>query len=138
MAENKTQPTDQSVESFINALEDQQKIADSYSLIELMKDVTGCEPKMWGPSIIGFDQYHYKYESGREGNFLKVGFSPRKRELSIYLMCSFDKNEELMKKLGKHRTGKSCLYVKKLEDIDMDVLKELVEESVKFVDKKYG
>lgn len=138
MAENKTQPTGQSVESFINALEDQQKTADSYSLIELMKDVTGCEPKMWGPSIIGFDQYHYKYESGREGNFLKVGFSPRKRELSIYLMCSFDKNEELMKKLGKHRTGKSCLYVKKLKDIDMDVLKELVEESVKFVEEKYG
>lgn len=137
MAQNKTQPTDQSVKTFIDSLDDQQKKADSYSLLNLMKEVTGCEPKMWGPSIIGFDQYHYKYESGREGDFLKVGFSPRKRELSIYLMCSFDKNEELMKKLGKHRTGKSCLYVKKLEDIDMDVLRMLVKESVKYVDEKY-
>ncbi|MDZ7719787.1 MAG: DUF1801 domain-containing protein [Balneolaceae bacterium] len=138
MAENKTQPTDQPVKSFIDSLDDQQKIADSYSLLELMKEVTGCEPKMWGASIIGFDQYHYKYESGREGDFLKVGFSPRKREMSIYLMCSLDKNKELLSKLGKHRTGKSCLYVKKLDDIDMDVLRNLIEESVKFVDEKYG
>lgn len=138
MAKNKTQPTDKSVKAFIDALDDEQKIADSYVLLELMKEVTGCEPKMWGPSIIGFDQYHYKYETGREGNFLKVGFSPRKRELSIYLMCSLEKNEELLSKLGKHRTGKSCLYVKKLEDIDMDVLRDLVQESVNFVDKKYG
>ena len=138
MSKNKTQPTEQSVRAFIDSLDDQQKIADSYSLLDLMKEVTGCEPKMWGPSIIGFDQYHYKYESGREGDFLKVGFSPRKRELSIYLMCSLEKNEELLNKLGKHRTGKSCLYVKKLEDINLDVLKDLVQESVKFVDKKYG
>jgi hypothetical protein len=138
MSENKTQPTNLSVKAFIDSLDDQQKIADSYSLLDLMKEITGCEPKMWGPSIIGFDQYHYKYESGREGNFLKVGFSPRKREFSIYLMCRFDKNEELMKKLGKHRTGKSCLYVKRLEDINMDVLSELVLESVKFVNEKYG
>ena len=138
MSQNKTQPTEQSVKTFIDSLDDQQKIADSYSLLDLMKEVTGCEPKMWGPSIIGFDQYHYKYESGREGNFLKVGFSPRKRELSIYLMCGFEKHTEMMKKLGKHRTGKSCLYVKKLEDIDLDVLKDLVQESIKYVDKKYG
>lgn len=138
MAQNKTQPTDKSVKTFIDSIDDQQKRADSYSLLALMKEVTGCEPKMWGPSIIGFDQYHYKYESGREGNFLKVGFSPRKRELSIYLMCSFEKQAETMKKLGKHRTGKSCLYVKRLEDIDLDVLKDLVQESVKFVDEKYG
>lgn len=138
MAENKTQPTDQSVKSFIDSLDDQQKIADSWSLLELMKEVTGCEPKMWGPSIIGFDQYHYKYESGREGDWLKTGFSPRKREFSIYIMSGFKRHKELMEKLGKHRTGKSCLYVKKLEDIDMDVLKELVEESVKYMDEKYG
>lgn len=93
---------------------------------------------MGTPSIIGFDQYHYKYESGREGNFLKVGFSPRKRELSIYLMCSFEKNDELMRKLGKHRTGKSCLYVKKLKDIDMGVLKELIQKPLKYVDEKFG
>lgn len=138
MAENKTQPTDQSVKIFIDSLDDQQKISDSYSILELMKDVTGCEPKMWGPSIIGFDQYHYKYESGREGDWMKVGFSPRKRELSIYVMSGFKKHDELMKKLGKYRTGKSCLYVKKLDDIDMNVLRELVEESVKYVDEKYG
>ncbi len=138
MSENKTQPTDQSVKTFIDSLEDQQKIVDSYSLLDLMKEVTGCEPKMWGPSIIGFDQYHYKYESGREGDFLKVGFSPRKRELSIYIMSGFKKHDELMQKLGKYRTGKSCLYVKRLEDINMDVLRDLVQESVKFVDEKYG
>jgi len=137
MAENKTKPTDQSVKAFINALDDEQKIADSNALIDLMKKETGCEPKMWGSSIIGFDQYHYKYKSGREGDFLKVGFSPRKREFSIYLMCRFDNNEDLMKKLGKHKTGKSCLYVKRLEDIDMDVLRELVKESIRFVDEKY-
>lgn len=138
MAQNKTQPTDQSVKTFIDSLDDQQKIADSYSLVELMKDVTGCDPKMWGPSIIGFDQYHYKYESGREGDFLKVGFSPRKREFSIYLMCNLEKNTDLLNKLGKHRTGKSCLYVKRLEDIDLDVLRELAEKSVRYVDEKYG
>lgn len=138
MSQNKTQPTDKSVKTFIDSLDDQQKIADSYSLLDLMREVTGCEPKMWGPSIIGFDQYHYKYESGREGDFLKVGFSPRKRELSIYLMCSLEKNKDLLSKLGKHRTGKSCLYVKRLEDINMDVLRDLVQESVKFVNKKYG
>ncbi|NBC67148.1 MAG: DUF1801 domain-containing protein [Bacteroidetes bacterium] len=138
MAGNKTKPTDQSVKAFINALNDEQKIADSNVLIDLMKEVTGCEPKMWGSSIIGFDQYHYKYESGREGDFLKVGFSPRKREFSIYLMCSFDKNESLMEKLGKHRTGKSCLYIKRLADINMDILRELVKESITFVDEKYG
>lgn len=138
MAENKTQPTDQSVKSFIEALDDQQKISDSYSLVKLMKEVTGCDPKMWGPSIIGFDQYHYKYESGREGDMLKAGFSPRKREFSIYIMSGFKRQEELLQKLGKHRTGKACLYVKKLDDIDMDVLREMVEESVKYVDEKYG
>lgn len=138
MGENKTKPTDQSVKTFIDSLEDQQKKADSYSLIDLMKKVTGCEPKMWGPSIIGFDQYHYKYESGREGDFLKVGFSPRKRELSIYIMSGFTRHDKLMQKLGKYRTGKSCLYVKILEDINMDVLRDLVQESVKFVDEKYG
>ncbi|WP_234570719.1 DUF1801 domain-containing protein [Rhodohalobacter sp. 614A] len=138
MAENKTQPTDQSVKSFIEALDDQQKIADSYSLVKLMKEVTGCDPKMWGPSIIGFDQYYYKYESGREGNMLKAGFSPRKREFSIYIMSGFKRQEELLQKLGKHRTGKACLYVKKLDDIDMDILREMVEESVKYVDEKYG
>lgn len=137
MAQNKTQPTDQSVTTFVDSLDNQQKKEDSYSLIALMKDVTGCEPKMWGPSIIGFDEYHYKYESGREGNFLKVGFSPRKGELSLYIMSGFQKYEELMKQLGKHRTGKACLYVKKLDDIDIDILRELVEESVKYVNEKY-
>ena len=138
MSENKTKLTDQSVKSFIESLDDQQKIADSYSLVNLMKDVTGCEPKMWRSSIIGFGQYHYKYESGREGDWLKTGFSPRKREFSIYIMSGFKQHDELMKKLGKYRTGKSCLYVRRLEDINTDVLENLVQESVKFVDKQYG
>lgn len=138
MSENKTRPTDQSVKTFIDSLDDQQKIAACHTLIELMKDVTGCKPKMWGPSIIGFDEYHYIYESGREGDWMKVGFSPRKREFSLYIMSGFKRHDELMKKLGKYRTGKSCLYVKKLDDIDIEVLRELVEESMKFMDEKYG
>lgn len=137
MAKNKTQPTEKSVPDFIRALDDEQKITDSNILIGIMTSVTGCKPKMWGPSIIGFGQYHYKYESGREGDFLKVGFSPRKREFSIYIMSGFSRYGYLLEKLGKYRTGKSCLYVKRLSEIDTAVLKELITESVAYIDTIY-
>ena len=134
---NKTVETKESVTAFINAVEDPQKRRDCKELVKLMKKVTGHPAKMWGPSIVGFGNYHYKYESGREGDFLQVGFSPRKQALTIYIMAGFKRYEELMKKLGRFTTGKSCLYVKKLEDIDMKVLEKLVAESVAFIKKKY-
>lgn len=137
MAKNKTQPTKKSVSNFIQALDDELKIIDSNKLIDIMTSITSCEPKMWGPSIIGFDQYHYKYKSGREGDFLKVGFSPRKREFSIYIMAGFSRYGYLLEKLGTYHTGKSCLYVKRLNDIDTDILKELITESVAYIDTIY-
>ena len=103
-----------------------------------MKTITGEEPKMWGSSIIGFGAYHYKYDSGREGDMPKVGFSPRKQSLTLYIMNGFDRYEELMEKLGKHKTGKSCLYVNKLADIDEGVLKELITLSFHYMNEKYG
>ena len=101
-----------------------------------MKKITKEEPKMWGPSIIGFGSYHYKYASGREGDFFLTGFSPRKQSLTLYIISGFKRYDELMKKLGKHKTGSSCLYINKLEDIDMKVLKELITESVKYMKTK--
>lgn len=137
MAENKTKPTDSSVIDFIDAVNDEEKRDDSRALINLFREVTGDEPKMWGPSIIGFGSYHYVYESGREGDAPLTGFSPRKKELSLYIMAGFSQYDDLMSKLGKHRTGKSCLYVKKLEDIDLVVLRKLVKLSVEYMKKKY-
>lgn len=137
MAENKTKPTDSSVTDFINAVNDEGKRDDSRALIELMREATGEEAKMWGPSIVGFGSYHYVYESGREGDAPLTGFSPRKKELSLYIMAGFSQYDDLMSKLGKHRTGKSCLYVKKLEDIDLVVLRKLVKLSVEYMKKKY-
>jgi hypothetical protein len=101
-----------------------------------MKKITKEEPKMWGPSIIGFGSYHYKYASGREGDFFLTGFSPRKQSLTLYIISGFKRYDELMKKLGKHKTGSSCLYINKLEDVDMKVLKTLITESVKYMKKK--
>jgi len=135
-AENKTTATKGSVDSFLKSVTDKQALADSYELIELMQSVTKQPPVMWGPSIIGFGSYHYKYESGREGDMLAVGFAPRKGTMSIYIMGGFAKYDELMTKLGKHKTGKSCLYVKKLDDIDRKVLKTLIKESYNYVIKK--
>lgn len=133
MAENKTQPTRQSVDEFLKAVEDDQRRQDCYALVEMMRDVTGEESKMWGPSIVGFGSYHYKYASGQEGDWLEVGFSPRKRDLSLYLMGGLVSQKELLDKLGKHQTGKSCLYVNKLTDVDQAVLRALIEITVKAV-----
>lgn len=107
-------------------------------LLSLMEELTGMEAKMWGASIVGFGDYHYQYESGREGDFFKVGFSPRKQNLTLYIMPGFDRYEDLMAKLGIFKTGKSCLYLKKLEDVNAEVLRELIVESVRYMNEKYG
>lgn len=137
-AQNKTTETEASVEDFLNALTDEKKKTDAFKILRIMKAITKKPAKMWGTSIIGFDVYHYKYESGREGDFMKVGFSPRAQNLTLYIMPGFDRYEELLKSLGKYKTGKSCLYIKKLEDIDEQVLKTLIAESFEYMTKKYG
>src|SRR2546423_275573 len=130
MADLKTKPTDQNVESFLNSISDDQKREDCFTLLELMKQVTQLEPQMWGSSIVGFGSYHYKYASGREGDAILTGFSPRKQNLTLYIMAGFDQYDELLKKLGKHSVGKSCLYIKRLADVDLPILEELVRQSV--------
>jgi hypothetical protein len=131
MAELKTKPNDQSVEDFLNKVPDEKKRQDSFAILELMKQVTGDEAIMWGDSIVGFGTYKYKYATGREGEWPITGFSPRKQNLTLYIMSGFDEYNDLLNKLGKHSTGKSCLYIKKMEDIDQDVLRELISKSVK-------
>lgn len=133
MAEPKTIPSDQSVEQFLQGIQDEQKRRDSFRLLELMQQVTQYEPRMWGSSIVGFGSYHYKYASGREGDSFLTGFSPRKQNLTVYIMAGFEQYQELMQRLGKHTTGKSCLYIKRLEDIDLATLKKLVKRSVEHV-----
>jgi hypothetical protein len=138
MAENKTKPTTQKVSEFIAGIEDKQKRADCRELMKLMSGITCNRAKMWGSSIVGYGKYHYKYDSGREGDFFLTGFSPRKQALSIYIISGFTIHPELMEKLGKYKTGKSCLYAKKLDDLDREVLAQLVEESVAYIRKKYS
>jgi len=130
MAQPKTQKTDASVEGFLNAVENERRRADSFALLELMREVTGEEPAMWGTSIVGFGTYRYQYASGREGEWMQVGFSPRKRNLTLYIMPGFDGYQSLLEKLGKYRTGKSCLYINKLDDVDLPTLRELIRQSV--------
>ena len=137
MAELKTQPTRASVSEFINGIEDSGKRADCRKIAKMMREATGKRAKMWGPSIVGYDSYHYKYASGREGDFMITGFSPRAQNITVYIMPGFSKFESMMKRLGKHKTGKSCLYIKKLEDVDEDVLRKLIAESVKHMRKMY-
>jgi hypothetical protein len=138
MAENKTKETGNSVEDFINAVEDERKRQDSLELVKVLKEVSGFEPKMWGENIVGFGSYHYKYDSGREGDFLLIGFSPRKSAISLYLSCDIEgQHAPILSKLGKFKNGKSCLYVNKLEDINMEVLKDLVKTSIQFTREKY-
>ncbi len=136
MAELKTKLNNASVEKFLNSVEDKEKRELSFKVLELIKKITKEEPKMWGTSIVGFGTYHYKYKSGQEGDWMQVGFSPRKQAVTLYIMSGFSRYDELMNKLGKYKTGKSCLYIKKEEDIDFKVLKELVAQSVKYVKNK--
>lgn len=138
MAELKTKLNDGDVVAFLNGVENEKRREDSFVVLDLMKEVTGEEPKMWGPSIVGFGSYHYKYASGREGDWMLVGFSPRKQSLTLYIMSGFAAYDDLMSKLGKFTTGKSCLYIKKIEDVDQETLKELVRQSVDHVAKTNG
>jgi len=129
MAELKTKPTKSSVTDFLKAIPDAERRKDCQTVLKIMKQVTGEQPKMWGPSIVGFGSYHYKYASGHEGDMCLTGFSPRKQALTLYILDGFER-PELMKKLGKYKTGKSCLYVKRLADIDASVLTQLITDSV--------
>ena len=130
MSELKTKKNKASVEGFLKSVENEQRREDSFLVLDLMKEVTGEEPTMWGTSIVGFGTYHYKYASGREGDWMKVGFSPRKKNMTLYIMDGFGSYDSLLQKLGKYKTGKSCLYINKLEDVDQAILKELVKQSV--------
>lgn len=135
MGEPKTKQTNASVSSFLNSVEDPLKRKDCKTIAKMMREVLGMAPKMWGASIVGYGSYHYKYKSGREGEWPLTGFSPRAQSLTLYIMDGFKSYDALMKKLGKHKTGKSCLYIKKLEDIDLDVLRELITRSVRHKSK---
>jgi len=130
MAENKTQKTDLSVADFINAVEHEGKRKDAFEVLEMMTSITGETPKIWGSSIIGFGDVHYKYASGREGDWFKCGFSPRKTKMSVYVGgTDISKQQEMLDRLGKHKVGKGCLYINKLADIDTEVLKELIKDA---------
>ena len=137
MAELKTKPNKQSVKKFIDGIKDEKTRRDCRVVLKLMKEVTKLPPKMWTDSIVGFGAYHYKYASGREGDWFLTGFSPRKQNLTLYIMSGFDKYGALMKKLGKCKTAQSCLYVKDLDDIHLPTLKTLVRESVRYMRKLY-
>jgi hypothetical protein len=137
MAENKTQPTSASTVSFINSIEDPQKRADCRKIAAMMRAATGARAKMWGANIVGFGRYHYKYASGREGDFMLTGFSPRKQALTVYIMPGFSNFTALLSQLGNYKTGKSCLYIKRLSDVDESVLKRLINASVKAMRRKY-
>ncbi len=137
MSDLKTKPHDGNVEAFLNSVEHGKRREDSLAMLEIMKAATSEEPKMWGPSIVGFGDYHYKYESGREGDWFLAGFSPRKQNLTLYIMSGFSHYDELLQKLGKYKTGKSCLYINRLEDVDLDVLKKMITESVKMMKERY-
>lgn len=137
MTENKTKPAKLSVTTFVNGIEDKQQRADVKKVATMMQKATGSRAKMWGSNIVGYGEYHYKYESGREGDAMLIGYSPRKQALSIYVMPGFSTFTALLKKLGKHKIGSSCLYVKRLSDIDEEVLQKIIDSSVKIMRKKY-
>jgi hypothetical protein len=132
----KTKPTGKSVKRFLDAVENERRREDAKKVLALMKDVTGEQPRMWGESIVGFGKYRYRYDSGREGEWFLTGFSPRKQSLTLYIMSGFSRYDELLKRLGKHKTGSSCLYVNRLEDVDEKVLRRLVKDSVAFLRKR--
>jgi hypothetical protein len=135
MAENQTRPTRASVKKFIQSVPDEKRRADALAVLEMMKQATRLEPQMWGPAIIGFGSYHYKYASGREGDAPLIGFSPRKQNLALYLSSGFDGYDELMQALGKYSTGKVCLYIKRLEDVHQPTLKKLMRQSFQHAKK---
>lgn len=137
MAELKTKPTTQSVTDFINAIPDEGRRRDCFTILELMQKATRAAPKMWGSSIIGLGDAHYKYASGREGDWFLTGFSPRKQNLTLYLLGGFAEHDSLMEKLGKYKTGKGCLYINRLDEVHLPTLKKLITQSVKQAKKIY-
>ena len=137
MSELKTKQNAASVEAFLGAVGSDRRREDSFTVLELMKRITGEEPQMWGAAIVGFGSYRYRYASGRTGEWPRIGFSPRKQSLTVYVMPGFSGYDELLSRLGKHRTGKSCLYVNKLADIDMGVLEDLIRSALDAMREKY-
>ncbi|MBC7985823.1 MAG: DUF1801 domain-containing protein [Sphingomonadaceae bacterium] len=137
MAEIKTKPTAVAVDDFIDAVEPAQRREDAKTVCAMMERLTGEPPRMWGPTIVGFGEYHYKYESGHEGDMCRMGFSPRKSALTIYLVPGFERDQALMERLGKHKHGKSCLYINKLSDIDLDVLEALARDTLDYMEEHY-
>lgn len=137
MAENKTQVTEVDPATFIASVEHPTRRTDAEYLLAMMRRVTGCEPQMWGPSIVGFGRYHYRYESGREGDFMITGFSPRKANLVVYVLPGYDDISDDLAELGKHKIGKSCLYINKLADVDLTVLERIVAEGVARMRRDY-
>jgi len=137
MAEAKTKPTKVSVRSYLDGIANEPRRRDCETVAAMMKTVTKCEPRMWGPSIVGFDTYHYKYESGREGDMCVVGFSSRKTDLVVYLVSGFEGAEDLLQNLGSHKLGKSCLYIRRLSDVNLPVLERLVARSVEETKRRY-
>lgn len=138
MSDLKTKPNDASVETYLDSVENPRRREDARRVLALMREITGEPPKMWGSSIVGFGSYHYTYASGREGDWPLVGFAPRKQNLVLYIMPGFARYDALLAALGKHRTGRSCLYVNKVADIDPTVLEELIRESVAEMKSRYG
>lgn len=137
MAENKTRPSVAGVEDFLAAVPDPERREDARTLCAMMERLSGEPPRMWGASIVGFGSYHYKYDSGREGDMARISFSPRAKELVLYLVEGFPRHKELMDRLGKHRTGQSCLYIKSLDQVDRGVLEQLIGAALEHMDEKY-
>jgi hypothetical protein len=133
MSDPKTRPTNQDVEQFLESIADPQRRQDSRAIVEIMRDVTGAAPRMWGDSIVGFGSYRYRYASGREGDWPLTGFSPRKQNLTLYLSYGFEQHGELLERLGRYKTGKACLYLKRLDDVDRGALRELIRRSLEQV-----
>lgn len=138
MAEQKTRPTAVDVDEFVAAIGDEQRRADATAVLKLMRKITGLQPRMWGPTMVGFGEYHYKYATGHEGDYFMIGFSPRKTALTIYIMPGLERYSATLDQLGKHSTGKSCLYIKRLSDVDMSVLEKLLRDGYSWMKQKYG
>jgi hypothetical protein len=138
MAEMKTRPHEGDVEAFLDSVADERRREDCRAVMAMMREVTGEAPRLWGPGMIGFGSYHYRYESGREGDWFLTGVAPRKGALTVYIMAGFDRYDELMARLGPHTTGRSCLYIKRLDAIDLDVLRELIDRSVRHTAETWG
>lgn len=138
MTQNKTQKTNENVRLFLSSVAEEQKREDSYTLLNLMREITQVEPHLWGTSIVGFGEYHYRYKTGREGDWFLTGFAPRKQALSLYLMCDLSHDGLDFTGLGKYKLGKGCLYIKRLSDINLVVLKKIIQDSIRIIEEKYA